>query len=524
MLKLVRVLLLTLLISFLLLQKDHELLQAAAWNNEPLLAFDHARQLLTGVPLGSMNLARIPSIFPDYLIAIALAITGLSFQWQYAIFVLIFAALQLYLSAGIICFLWQIRIEFGLIIAGLVSFGLAAASSDYSLNLQLSHLPLNHGGNVIMIMGFIWLMLATFKQSISTKAILTFPFLGLLAIAGLASLSNRLFVLQAVLPAIICYALDHQYRRCFLLGLASCLGCVASLFLLKVGCFPPVANNLNLVVERLLGFGQVSLWPNFNVGLGFIFLFEIVFSGCILSKPNKFNMSSNLMARFLATSVVIIILPYLQYCLNQPGGIERYLYAPLFLAPVFIAQPIIAICRALRYVIKFQFIATAMLTLLALSFIQSIGHQKLWLHEFLGWDNPGVYSIVKALPRGAAVLTPDGLEGRWHSRTLKASADWQLWFSSITGNGRANPWDQGKWEFRELFPKRKLRSYMAVLVPKAFRNSAIQWYGQPTRKVYLDHKGGSSLWIYDPPTNQRLLASIWADFQLPFRPECVSWR
>ena len=76
------------------------------------------------MPLGSLNLARIPSIFPDYLIAIALAITGLPFQWQYAIFVLIFASLQLYLTAGIICLFCQIRIEYGLIIAGLMSFGL----------------------------------------------------------------------------------------------------------------------------------------------------------------------------------------------------------------------------------------------------------------------------------------------------------------------------------------------------------------------------------------------------------------
>jgi hypothetical protein len=209
--KLMRVLLISLLIAFLLLQKDHELLQAAAWNNEPLLAFDHARQLLTGVPLGSLNLARIPSIFPDYLIAIALAITGLPFQWQYAIFVLIFASLQLYLTAGIICLLCQIRIEYGLIIAGLVSFGLAAASGDYSLNLQLSHLPLNHGGNVIMFLGFTWLMLLTFMQSSPTKAVLAFPFLGLLAIASLASLSNKLFVLQAVLPAIFCYAVNASY-------------------------------------------------------------------------------------------------------------------------------------------------------------------------------------------------------------------------------------------------------------------------------------------------------------------------
>jgi hypothetical protein len=29
-----------------------------------MLAFDHARQLLTGVPLGNLNLARIPSISP----------------------------------------------------------------------------------------------------------------------------------------------------------------------------------------------------------------------------------------------------------------------------------------------------------------------------------------------------------------------------------------------------------------------------------------------------------------------------
>jgi hypothetical protein len=193
----------------------------------------------------------------------------LPFQWQYAIVVLIFASLQLYLTAGMICLLWQIRIEYGLIIAGLVSFGLAAASSDYSLNLQLSHLPLNHGGNVIMFLDFTWLMLLAFMQSGPTKAVLAFPFLGLLAIASLASLSNKLFVIQAVLPAIFCYAVSTSY----------------------------------------------------------------------------------------------------------------------------------------------------------------------------------------------------GLEGRWHSRTLEASTNWQLWFSSLAENGHASPWGQGKWEFRERFPQRRVSNYMAVIVP-----------------------------------------------------------
>jgi hypothetical protein len=139
------------------------------------------------------------------------------------------------------------------------------------LDLQLSHPPLNHGGNVIMFLGFTWLMLLTFMQSGPTKAVLAFPFLGLLAIASLASLSSKLFVLQAVLPAVFCYAVSTSF----------------------------------------------------------------------------------------------------------------------------------------------------------------------------------------------------GLEGRWHSRTLKASTNWQLRFSSVAENGHANPWDQGKWEFRERFSQRRVSNYMAVIVPKA---------------------------------------------------------
>jgi hypothetical protein len=170
-----------------------------------------------------------------------------------------------------------------------------------------------------------------------------------------------------------------------------------------------------------------------------------------------------------------------------------------------------------------KLVAIALLILLASSFIQSIGHERLWLNEFLAWDNPGIYEIVKALPSGAAVLTPDGLEGRWHSRTLKASTNWQLRFSSVAENGHASPWDQGKWEFRERFPQRRVKNYMAVIVPKAFYDKASQWFGRPTRRVPLDHTG-AFLWIYDPPANQAMLASIRADLQLPFRPECVSRR
>jgi hypothetical protein len=53
-----------------------------------------------------------------------------------------------------------------------------------------------------MFLGFTWLMLLTFMQSGPTKAVLALPFPGLLAIASLARLSNKLFVIQAVLPAI----------------------------------------------------------------------------------------------------------------------------------------------------------------------------------------------------------------------------------------------------------------------------------------------------------------------------------
>jgi hypothetical protein len=123
-----------------------------------------------------------------------------------------------------------------------------------------------------------------------------------------------------------------------------------------------------------------------------------------------------------------------------------------------------------------------------------------------------------------AVSTSFGLEGRWHSRTLKASTNWQLRFSSVAENGHANPWDQGKWEFRERFSQRRVSNYMAVIAPKSFYDKASQWFGRPTRRLPVDHTG-AFLWIYVPPhANQAMLAFIRADLQLLFRTECVSRR
>jgi len=56
-------------IAFLLLQCLSQLgLQQAVWDNEKLLLFDHIHRLQAGDKLTQLNLARIPSLFPDYIL------------------------------------------------------------------------------------------------------------------------------------------------------------------------------------------------------------------------------------------------------------------------------------------------------------------------------------------------------------------------------------------------------------------------------------------------------------------------
>ena len=72
------------------------------WDNEKLLAFDHVRLLQNGAGITNLNLARIPSLAPDYILAWLTQIFGEDIRQQYFSYLILQSSAQLGLSAYIL--------------------------------------------------------------------------------------------------------------------------------------------------------------------------------------------------------------------------------------------------------------------------------------------------------------------------------------------------------------------------------------------------------------------------------------
>ena len=80
---------------------------SGAWDNEKLLAFDQIRLVEQGAVIANLNLARIPSLFPDYLLAYLSQLAGSDIRSQYFFYIIVQTSLQLGLSSWILRIITQ---------------------------------------------------------------------------------------------------------------------------------------------------------------------------------------------------------------------------------------------------------------------------------------------------------------------------------------------------------------------------------------------------------------------------------
>jgi len=489
------------------------------WDNEKLLAFDHVRLIEQGAGITNINLARIPSIFPDYILAWLSQIAGSDIRTQYLFYIVVQTCLQLSLSSWILRIITQASWLQCLAVVGGLSYLMGLASPAWAANHSLAALPLNHGGNLVMVLTLTGFCLQLGR---SPKAQ---PYASLLGITFfLATLSNRILILQVAIPAFLLFAFKRGRDRTLYTNIAlnvaisTFAGLALSKIAIKTGCTPPMTwQQPDLAIHLASLF---ALQSN-QVGIGFPILFNIAICTywCWQSRDQAVQ-SYGFLA---ATGAALVILVYPLIFSNQGLGdsVLRYLFGIIFTAPITIG---ILGVRSLKKSSAFYTIALwVCATLLAINMISQtevFGSTSRFARSILDWENPYSKFIEKNLLEGDAVLTnyESGDDQELSARSLKAGSNWRRHASQIA-NGDANPWDQGKSEFYMNQVTKELRNYNSLLIRPQDQKTAETWYGVPEKKVF-DKNLNVELWIYGEVGRQRISNRVKAGLRGPFEVEC----
>ena len=169
-------------------------------NNEHLAPFDYVSLLMAGeIDWADVTHARIPSVWPDYVLAFtSLALAG----WRVKAFV-IYWFLQFFISVfGLSCLGFLLSCRRGSLLTlfsltGLV--GMVYGSSQFRDLIFQSGIPARHGGSWLNFWVLVLLFAFLVRPSIS-KPLLWIGRLALFALVMVGVFSNRLLLIQFVLP------------------------------------------------------------------------------------------------------------------------------------------------------------------------------------------------------------------------------------------------------------------------------------------------------------------------------------
>lgn len=483
------------------------------WDNEKLLPFDQLVLADKGASIFAMNLARIPSLAPDYLLAAFCRLMSNDIRIQYLTYVLIISALQILLEAALLARISKASLIISTTFIFFISFALGFASPEFSLNHSLASLPMNHGGNFLMVLLLLWLLLLHEDKipptAISHKQILAFM------VCLLGTISNRIFFLQASLPGILVLSiqtnLDTKHAFSTSRGLpaslilGSSLGLLLSALLIRTGCTPPLSWNydhLNLHLNDLFALRSSGL------GAGWIVLLGAAICWKQLATSKKWPERSQEMINlclFMISGLAFTSLVYPLIFANQGymlGGNEviniRYLFPFLLATPILLGHHIIATTGSLTK-LRLMLLSPTIQATLLLSLALSMHSQLLdSLFAITRWSNPYAAFLQRSIPDNVAVLTPyeGGNEYLLSSRSLKAGNHWKPWVSQIAFDGTPNPWDQGKSEFYINQQTRQLRDYRALLIKSRDTTAALRWYGEPSKRI-TSTTLAAEIWLFE---------------------------
>lgn len=524
-------------IAFLLLQCLSQLgLQREVWDNEKLLLFDHIHRLQDGDELTKLNLARIPSLFPDYILGWLISGLTKDIRTQYIIYIWLILAMQLLMAAVLLKKLVPISFFKAVILIGFLQLILICISRAFAFNLQLAVLPLNHGGNLLLYWLFLFLLLKALS-SYGDDNVYAIT-IGLLAF--LACISNRLFYLQAILPALlVLLALKSniKLRLFFAILIGGFSALLVSEAVLRTGCLPPAHISFADVIihlKDLFALDLISL-RGWSIGAGYFILISIILAiwfwcgsveGLIGNKKSfrwEFYPLIRYYGLFVFLGGLFVILPYPFFLRSQWGDPAnlRYLMPLLLGIPISFAS-LLSKLPVFRFSPKRQLIMAGCLLALTISrfnfpVIPSLSSALVWPSNFLNWSNSYAKKLEDLTPRGSAILVASNYNNSLSARALKANSNWSMRISQIASNGHADPWDQGKGEFFDSSKTQII--YNAVVFNYVDKINILRAYGPPAIEHKLDEMG-NVLWLFDDAGIKRIFNVLEQDLKEPFRVQC----
>ena len=306
-------------------------------DNDHLIVADQWLLVFAGyLNFADLVFSRLPSLFPDYVLGF-LVLPSISdtptYLAIYSIVQLLFIILAL---AAFVKVLLRKNILYIILFVGFVLLTLSLIKG-FSFALIISSLPVNHGGNVFNVLMasclFFLFYLRGDSLSHSNYKLLTGCFILLLF---LATLSNRFFFIQFLLPAILllCFADKPSKTRSqgfvFIL-LVPLSAIIISSFALVRQCADPtpqlgsslllsLGGKLNMLLT--CGILYVLLLP------AICFVFEYVLNYRLMPRG---------LSLFTTSSSLIGVATYLLLAPNSQLLYIRYLLGPIFLCIAFLS-------------------------------------------------------------------------------------------------------------------------------------------------------------------------------------------
>jgi len=336
-------------------------------NNDHLIPFDHLRLLFGSQSIGLFDLviARIPSVFPDYLIA---ALTSpanadwnlrLSLYWHITIVLcvlfLLFVAWRVSRVAA--------KGPVGFVTTCAASFGaLCLLFPSYREIIFYSGFPIYHGGNFINVAISLALVLEIVSLSISGSVLslrakpTRIPRAVLYGLVFFGSFSNRMYIVQFVIPVALTYLLflgrsnflpENILHRSRGLGrivlfviTASLLGYLSYNFSIHQCTDVHVTASQQVFashIERMNSRGLVVFSCSLFAVLGFRLLYSSLKCSPPLGPQGYAQLSRAYLSSFFLISVAGNVLVFYLASIDEWSGYSRYLITAAYWFPVVIA-------------------------------------------------------------------------------------------------------------------------------------------------------------------------------------------
>ena len=354
------------------------LFDAQPWtlNNDHLIPFDHLRLLASEPGIGPLDIvvARIPSIFPDYLIA---AITRISFgdwlrrfslYWHFSIGLCIFSMLCLASYAGSLSSARPLRFVSS---CSVIFIALCYFFPSYRDIVFYSGFPIYHGGNFLNVCISSLFLMSLLSRSVASSISIARPCLtrleklALFGFVCVGSFSSRLYIVQFVIPAFTTYVLlnycmaRNAARNGF--GTSALRGLVAPVAL---GAFLG-ASAYNLSVHQCTDVGITASLSVFFEQIarinakGLVFLSAIIFAYLSYDSLRTFYASlsdskfdhwrqkshSAFIFVFLALSSFGTVFVFFLAAVDEWSGYVRYLITVAYWLPILMALALGAVSR-----------------------------------------------------------------------------------------------------------------------------------------------------------------------------------